>query len=196
MFTLVEPNRQLERKGLGRTGYPPKISQDTCLVQQKRGEKNTKDMLQQLLEHRNTNKQRPANKITQPKRRNNGNNLDLQVVPSPDHNSDGPLPNLDEARVVLPQQKREDNPSKSNTQEVEPSAVCDLPPSLTSNREETEISARLQRRRWPPAWFGDFVTGGELELSLTSNQGLDTHLVNRITMAQKQLEKPPPLEIT
>ena len=153
-------------------------------------------MLQQLLEHRNTNKQRPANKITQPKRRNNGNNLDLQVVPSADHNSDGPLPNLDEARVVLPQQKREDNPSKSNTQEVESSAVCDLPPSLTSNREETEISARLQRRRWPPAWFGDFVTGGELELSLTSNQGLDTHLVNRITMAQKQLEKPPPLEIT
>ena len=49
---------------------------------------------------------------------------------------------------------------------------------------------RPQRVRRPPAWFGDFITGGELEQSFTDSHRNNTHLSAAVTMAQQQLEQP------
>ena len=46
-----------------------------------------------------------------------------------------------------------------------------------------------QRVRRPPVWFGDFITGGDLEQSITDSHRNNTHL-SAVTMAQQQLEQP------
>lgn len=56
------------------------------------------------------------------------------------------------------------------------------------------VSARLQQSRRPPAWLGDFIIDSDLDQSFTGNQDSSTHIINRIAMAQQQLENPP-LEI-
>ena len=49
---------------------------------------------------------------------------------------------------------------------------------------------RPQRVRRPPAWFRDFVTGGELEQSLTESRSSNTQVPATVNMAQQQLEQP------
>ena len=68
----VEPNRQLE----GKASYPPKVNEDTWLVQ-RREDKITDYILQQLLENRNTNKRRSADEITQSKHKHDSYNMEL-----------------------------------------------------------------------------------------------------------------------
>ena len=49
---------------------------------------------------------------------------------------------------------------------------------------------RPQRVRRPPAWFGDFVTGGELDQSFAGSQVSNTQL-KQVDMAQQQIDNTP-----
>ena len=49
---------------------------------------------------------------------------------------------------------------------------------------------RPQRVRRPPAWFSDFITGGDLDQSATVSQLSHTHL-KAVNMAQQQLNSTP-----
>ena len=189
---MVEPNRQLERKGLGRTIHPFKTDKDTWLVQ-KREYETPKDILQRILDQRNASKRRSQKEAPQKKPRNEENNLELQVVSPVEHNSNYLLPEIDEMAVLLPQE-REDNPSIQNEKEVESSQPCDTIPSpISRGEEEKTVFARLQPNKSSPIWLGDFVTGGELDQSLSNSTATRTLSVATAEMAQKQLECLPAL---
>ena len=72
ILTLVELNRQLERKA----SYPPKANENTWLVQRNE-DKTTDYILKQSLENRNTNKRRSADEITQSKHKHDENIMEL-----------------------------------------------------------------------------------------------------------------------
>ena len=91
----------------------------------------------------------------------------------------------------------EHNSSVQQEKGVEPSQPCDAISSPVSRGEEEQtVSARPQRNKRPPAWLGDFITGGELDQSLSNDTTTRTLAVHATDMAQKQLECPPALEIT
>ena len=118
----------------------------------------------------------------------------MRVVLPAEHNSKGLLPNDDEAVVVLPQE-REDNPSEINDElEAEPDQSRDDVASPNSHREEG-VSIRPQRNKCPPAWLSGFITGGELEQSLSIHPETSTLAVHPVKMAQQQLEHPPAIDI-
>ena len=151
-------------KGARQNDPPPKTDEDTWLVQ-KREDETPEDILQLA------SKRRLQVEITQEKTRNEENNLELRVVPPVEHNSYGLLPETDDMAVALPQERKdnstpesEDNPSIQKEKEVDSSQPCDtIPTPIRRGEEEKTVSACPQRNKSPPAWLGDFVTGGELD---------------------------------
>ena len=188
--TLVEPNRQLERKGLRKTGPSAKSNEDTWLIHQNNDE-NLDDLLQTVLGRRNTGQPPPVKELRQPQRRNSENNSEKGVICPKEGNSN----NLDSAQgdieVALPSPEREDNLDESHEHEgAEPCEPRDLTPTPLDKEVEGGAVERPQRARRPPAWLQDFVTGGDLEQSLTVSQVTNTQL-EKTTMAQRQLEQAP-----
>ena len=152
--------------------------------------------------------------------------MELRVVPPAKHNSSGLLPAIDETVVVLPpavednstaeregnsviemedNSEREDNSaievednlSVQREKGAEPSQPCDAISSpINRGEEEQTVSARPQRNKRPPAWLGDFITGGELEQSFSNDTTTRMLAIHTADMAQRQLECPPALEIT
>ena len=57
------------------------------------------------------------------------------------------------------------------------------------------VSIRPHRDQRPPAWLDDFITGGELELSLAIQPETETLAAHSVKMAQRQLEHPPAINI-
>ena len=80
--TLVEPNRQLERKGLGKTIHPSRTD-DVMWLRQEKEEETPEDILRRILDQKNASKRRSQAEITQKKSRNEENGLELRVVPPP-----------------------------------------------------------------------------------------------------------------
>ena len=76
-------------------------------------------------------------------------------------------------------------------EEAEPEEAHDIAPTSVNDGVEGGVSARPQQSRRLPAWLRDFITGGDLDQSFAGNQDNNAHSINRITMAQKQLESPP-----
>ena len=70
--TLVEPNRQLERKGLRQTGQNGKSNEDTWLIHQK-NDKNLDSLLQKVLGRRNSGQLPPVKELKLPLRKNSEN---------------------------------------------------------------------------------------------------------------------------
>ena len=66
----------------------------------------------------------------------------------------------------------------------------DLTPTPLDSGVEGGAVDRSQRVRRPPAWFGDFVIGGDLDQSFAGSQLSNTHL-KKVTMAQRQLDQTP-----
>ena len=144
--------------------------------------------------------------------------MELRVVPPAKHNSSGPLPGIDETVVVPPpavednsiaeiedNSEREDNSaieieddlSVQQEEGTEPSQPCDAISSpISRGEDEQTVSARPQRNKRPPAWLGDFITGGELEQSFSNDTTTRMLAIHTADMAQRQLECPPALEIT
>ena len=60
---------------------PPTDSEETWLVQQKREDKSPDNMLQELLKRRTVNQPQPTKDISQPKRQNLENILEIRVIP-------------------------------------------------------------------------------------------------------------------
>ena len=91
----------------------------------------------------------------------------------------------------------EDNSNVQQEKEAESSQPCNaiFSPISRGEKEET-VFARLQQNKCPPAWLGNFITGGELDESLSNYTTTRTLAVHTADMAQKQLECPPALEIT
>ena len=57
----------------------------------------------------------------------------------------------------------EDNLSAQQEKGAEPRQLCDAISSpISRDEEEPTVNARPQRNKRPPAWLGDFITGGEL----------------------------------
>ena len=83
----MEPNRQLERKGLRQTGQASKSNEDTWLIHQKNDEKHLDSLLQTMLERRNNDQQHPAKELEPLKRRKSVNDRDLGVILSNEDNS-------------------------------------------------------------------------------------------------------------
>ena len=191
--TLVEPNRQLERKGLRQTGQASKSNEDTWLIHQKNDERHLDSLLQTMLERRNNGQPPPAKELEPLERRKSVNNGEFGVILPKEDNSNNldlihgdvgvALPsqeiednsnNLDliqdDVGVALPPQEIEDNPDANHEQEeAEPSVTRDPAPIPLDSGVEGGAVERPQRVRRPPAWFGDFVTGGELDRSVTVN---------------------------
>ena len=96
---------------------------------------------------------------------------------------------------MLPQE-RENNPSEVNDKlEAELDQPHDEAASQASHREEEMIPIRPQWNKRPPTWLSDFVTGGELEQSLSIHPEVSTQAVQIVKMAQPQLEYPPALRL-
>ena len=198
--TLVEPNRQLERKGLRQTGQASKSNEDTWLIHQKNDERHLDSLLQTMLERRNNGQPPPAKELEPLERRKSVNNREFGVILPKENNSNNPdliqddvgvaLPsqeiednsnNLDSIQddvgVALPSQEIEDNPDANHGQEgAEPSVTRDLTPAPLDSGVEGRTVERPQRVRRSLAWFGDFVTGGELDQSFAGSQLSNTHL--------------------
>ena len=80
---------------------------------------------------------------------------------------------------------------------TEPSQPCDAISSpISRDEDEQTVSARPQRNKRPPAWLGDFITGGELEQSFSNDTTTRMRAIHTADMAQRQLECPSALEIT
>ena len=71
-----------------------------------------------------------------------------------------------------------------------------IPSPVSRREEEKTVSSCLQQNKRPPVWLGDFVTGGELDQSLSNSTATRTLAVSTTDMAQKQLECSQALEIT
>ena len=189
--TLVEPNRQLERKGLKSMGQQSRSNEDTWLIHQKNDEKHLDNLLQTVLGCGNINQQPSAKELEPPKRRKLKNNLEKEVIFPKEGNSNNPDSIQDDVEVALPCQEREDNlDAKHEQEEAEPSVTRDLIPTPLDSGVEGGVMDRPQRVRRPPAWFGDFVLGGELDQSFAGSQLSNTHL-NQVAMAQRQLDQTP-----
>ena len=223
--TLVEPNRQLERKGLSKTIHPSRTD-DVTWIRPRKEEETPEDILRRILDQKNASKRRSQVEIAQKTSRNEENDLELRVVPPAKHNSSGLLPAIDETVVVLPPAVEdnstaeregnsviemednserednlaievEDNLSVQREKGAEPSQPCDAISSpINRGEEEQTVSARPQRNKRPPAWLGEFITGGELEQSFSNDTTTRTLNIHLADMAQKQLENPPALDIT
>ena len=113
--TLVEPNRQLERKGLRKTGQHSKSNEDTWLIYQKNDE-NLDNLLQTVLGRRNSGQPPPVKELEQPRHRKSENNLEKGVIFPKEDNSNNPEPIQDDVEVAPPQ-KREDNLKVNYVQE-------------------------------------------------------------------------------
>ena len=211
--TLVEPNRQLERKGLRQTGQASNSNEDTWLIRQKNDEKHLDSLLQTMLEQRNNGQPPPVKELRPLERRKSVNNKEFGVIlpkegssnnldsihgdvrvapPSPEieDNSNNLDLTQDDVGVALPSQEIEDNPDANHEQEAEPSVTRDPAPISLDHEMEGGTVGRPQRVRRPPAWLEDFVTGGDFDQSLTGSHSNNTHL-NLVTMAQKQIDQSP-----
>ena len=178
--TLVELNRQLERKGLRKTGQHSKSNEDTWLIHQKNDE-NLDNLLQTMLGRRNNSHQPPFKELERPQRRKLEDNLEKEVICPKEGNSSNPELIQDNVEVAPPCQEREDNPAIYEQEEVEPNAARDFPTIPLDDGEEGGAVDRSQRVRRPPAWFKDFIIGGELEQSFTDSHRNNTHL-SAVTM--------------
>ena len=78
--TLVEPHRQLEKKGMGRQNPQAKSHEETWSMQ-RNGDDSPEDLLQRLLSQQNANKRRSVGEIVQELQKNAEKNLEMQVVP-------------------------------------------------------------------------------------------------------------------
>ena len=188
--TLVEPNRQLERKGLRQTSHSGKSNEDTWLIHQKNDE-NLDSLLQTVLERRNNGQLPPAKELRQPQREKSeksANNLEKKVIDQREDNFNNLEPAQDDIEVVPPCQESEGDPEAIHEQEAELCETRDPPTISLDNDVEGGVVDRPQRARRPPAWFRDFVTGGELEQSLTESRSSNTQAT--VNMAQQQLEQP------
>ena len=65
----------------------------------------------------------------------------------------------------------------------------------TSHREEEVVSICPQQDKCSPAWLSGFITGGELQESLSIQPKTSTLAVHPVKMAQQQLEHPPAIDI-
>ena len=125
-----------------------------------------------------------------------------ELFPPAKHNSNGLLPEIDKTVVVLPPAREdnstterednsaieiEDNSSVQQEKGAEPSQPGDAISSPVSHGEEEQtVSTHLQRNKRPPAWWGDFITGGELDQSLSNDTTTRTLAIHAADMAQKE----------
>ena len=77
---------------------------------------------------------------------------------------------------------------------MEPDQSRDDVANQTGHREEV-VSIHPQLNNRPTAWPSDFITGGELEQSLSIQPKTSTLAVHPVKMAQQQLEHPPAIDI-
>ena len=109
--TLVEPNRQLQRKGLRKTGQNSKSNEDTWLIYQKNDE-NLDNLLQTVLGRHNNGQLPPAKELRQPQRKNSENNLEKEYICPKEGHSNNLEPAKGDIEVAPPFQEREDNLEK------------------------------------------------------------------------------------
>ena len=93
--------------------------------------------------------------------------------------------------VVLLYQEREGNPGEIHEQEeAEPSVTRGLAPTPLESGVKRGTVDRPQRVRRPPAWFRDFVVGGDLDQFLAGSQ-LSNAQLKQVEMAQRQIDQTP-----
>ena len=118
--------------------------------------------------------------------------------PPAKHNSNGLVLEIDKMVVVQPPEKEdnstterkdnsaieiEDNSSVQQEKGAEPSQPGDAISSPVSHGEEEQtVSTHLQRNKHPPAWLGDFITGGELDQSFSNDTTTRTLAVHTTDM--------------
>ena len=171
--TLVEPNRQLERKGLRQTGQASKGNEDTWLIRQKNDERHLDSLLQTMLERRNNGQPPPVKELGPLERRKSVNNKEFEINLPNEDNADNrdsirgdvgvalPSPEIgdnsnnldsiqDDVGVALPSQEIEDNPDANYEQEeAEPSVMRDPAPIPLDHEMERGAVGRPQRVRRP-----------------------------------------------
>ena len=147
-----------------------------------------------MLGRRNSGQLPPVKELKLPLRKNSenlANNLEKQVICPKEGNSNNLEPAQDDIEVAPPCQEREGNPEIIHEQEeAEPCETRDLPTISLDGGVEGGVVDGPQRVRRPPAWFGDFITGGELEQSFAESRSNNTQLSATVNMAQQQLEQP------
>ena len=139
--TLVEPNRQLERKGLRQTGQASKSNEDTWLIHQKNDERHLDSLLQTMLERRNNGQQPPAKELEPLERRKSVNNEELGVILPKGDNSNNLELIQDDVGVALPSQEIEDNSDANHEQE-------EAGPSVTRDPTPAPLDSGVERGAW------------------------------------------------